>query len=550
MVDKKAFNSALAKLVRGDVNIIFAAIVDREGITISYVAKSRKYPVTPQQVGSIIKAVSFPSNDVVKIFNLGDLVAQFFVLKDACLFQINLGHVFLVVLDKIIGFPLNKNKTLSALEKLKPLLNQLKPEKSAMLKELDENVDVAEFRELTDTQVQKISDFIDNLDANSLETQPVPVTTSEMAPALTEIFSAVSSPWVQNAVAHNFEGEIITELGTSMPEFAQAMGVLFKVCSDQLKTLDYGDFVFSCAAYGNGDAAFTFPVGKDGEVPVILSGYVKQNYSLKDMMKIPLTVPLSLKPSAGSDLSLIALDMINFLTFPVTELKAIVQDLLRDERLDEARKYMQRAVEIQLRVGDYTGAGDFLRWVGFAYFKEDDVENAKSYYLEAAKNHEFGQAFDKTGDDYKDLANLSLRAEDSANAFEYFTQASFYYSKSGTQEEFDKIEEERSKLLKQISTQIKEILDNSTSEVIKLDYIASKVELREERIADILRDLISEGEIPGMVDEGKGRYLKNELAPAKAPEKLEKIELLKQQMRESALGQKATPTTELQNQIA
>ncbi len=547
---KKSFDSALAKFVRGDKNIVFTAIVDREGIAISYVAKSRKYTVTSQQVGSIIKAVSFPANDLVKIFNLGDMTAQVFVLQDASLFQFNLGYAYLVIMEKIVGFPINKSKVFSVLEKVRPLLSQLKPEKSAMLKELDEKTDVAEFRELSEMQVQRVADLLDHLDTGTMTTQPFPLTAREPIPALTEIMPKVKKSWLQVGITHDLNGDVKAQVGTSVPAFGRTMGVMFKVASDQLPILAKGTFLFTFAGYENGDSVFSFPVGKAGDVPLVMSGYVKQTNVLKEIISIPMTIARSMKDIAASDLALKAQEFMDFVTSPVNVLKPIIQEHLKLNRFKEAKKCMLRAVEILLRTSDFASAGDFLRWTGFVYFKMEKTEKAKNYYLDAAKNHDLGQAFDKTGDDYRDLANLSLRANDLANAYEYFTQASFYYSKSGVQAEFDKVEEERSKILKKFSAEIKEILDKSSSEVVKLDYISSKISLREERIADILRDLIAEGQIPGMIDEGKGRYLKKAVAPVKPPVKMEKVELIKQQMRESALLQKPTPVTEIQNQIS
>ncbi len=547
---KKSFDAALAKFVRGDKNIVFTAIVDHEGIAISYVAKSRKYTVTSQQVGSIIKAVAFPANDLIKIFNLGDMIAQVFVLQDASLFQFNLGYAYLVILEKIVGFPINKSKVFSVFEKVRPLLSQLKPERSAMLKELDEKTDVAKFRELSDTQVQRIADLLDHLDAGTMAVQPISLTTKDVIPALTELLPKVKKSWFQAGITHDLNGEVKAQTGSSVPTFARTMGVMFKVASDQLPMLAKGSFLFTFVGYENGDAVFSFPVGKVGDIPLIMSGYVKQITNLKDIISVPMTVARSVKDIAGSDLALKAMEIMDFVTSPVNALKTVIQDHLKSNRFKEAKKNMLRAVEILLRTSDFASAGDFLRWTGFVYFKMEKAEKAKNYYLEAAKNHELGQAFDKTGDDYRDLANLSLRANDLANAYEYFTQASFYYSKAGIQAEFDKVEEERGKILKKFSVDIKDVLEKSSSEVVKLDYISQKVNLREERIADILRDLIAEGQIPGMIDEGKGRYLKKAIAPVKPPVKMDKVDLIKQQMRESALLQKPTPITEIQNQIS
>ncbi len=548
---KKSFDAALAKFMRGDKNIVFTAIVDREGIAISYVAKSRKYTVTSQQVGSIIKAVSFPANDLVKIFNFGDAMAQVFVLQDAGLFQFNLGYAYLVILEKIIGFPINKSKILSVFEKVRPLLSQLKPEKSAMLKELDEKADVAESRGLTDTQVLRVADLLDNLDAGTMVAQPVSLAAREAILALAEILPKVKKTWFQVGIIHDLNGDIKAKLGTSVPAFGRTMGVMFKVASDQLPTLAKGSFLFTFAGYENGDAIFSFPVGKaGGDIPLIMSGYVKQNTALKEIISVPMIIARSLKDIATSDLALRAQEFMNFVTSPVDALKTTIQELLKLNHLKEAKKHILRAVEILLRASDFASAGDFLRWAGFVYFKMDKPEKAKNYYLEAAKNHDLGQAFDKTGDDYRDLANLCLRADDLPNAYEYFTQASFYYTKAGVQAELEKVEEERGKILNKFSVDIKNILDKSSSEVVKLEYISSKISLREELILDILRDLIAEGQIPGIIEEGKGRYLKKAVAPVKPPVKLDKVEILKQQMRESALIQKATPGTEIQNQIS
>ncbi len=546
---KKSFDAALAKFVRGDKNIVFTAIVDREGIAISYVAKSRKYTVTSQQIGSIIKAITFPANDLVKIFNLGGPIAQVFVLQDASLFLFNLGYAYLVILEKIVGFPINKSTVFSVFEKVRPLLSQVKPERSAILKELDEKADMAEFRDLTDTQVQRVADLLDHLDTGTMNVQSIPITAREAIPALSEILPKVKQSWLQVGITHDLSGEVKSQLGTNVPAFGRIMGVMFKVASEQLPTLVKGNFLFTFAGYENGDSVFSFPIGKAGDILLIMSGYAKQTTTLKEIISVPLTVARSIKDIAGSDLALKAMEIMDFVTSPVNVLKTIIQEHLKSSHFKEAKKNMLRAVEILLRASDFASAGDFLRWTGFVYFKMEKPEKAKNYYLEAAKNHDLGQVFDKTGDDYRDLANLSLRANDLANAYEYFTQASFYYSKSGVQAEFDKVEEERSKILKKFSTEIKEILDKSSSEVVKLDYISQKVSLREERIADILRDLIAEGQIPGMIDEGKGRYLKKAIAPAKPLAKMDKVDLIKQQMRESALLQKPTPVTEIQNQI-
>ncbi len=73
MIDAKAIDEILKKIIKGETGIRKVILVDRTGLTISHVSKFSYYPVDVDGIGAIASAVFIASEEQGNNLKIGDL---------------------------------------------------------------------------------------------------------------------------------------------------------------------------------------------------------------------------------------------------------------------------------------------------------------------------------------------------------------------------------------------------------------------------------------------------------------------------------------------
>ncbi|MHA1731711.1 MAG: RING finger domain-containing protein, partial [Promethearchaeota archaeon] len=279
----------------------------------------------------------------------------------------------------------------------------------------------------------------------------------------------------------------------------------------QLKT---GRLIFTVTGFSDLSVLFAGNFGAlNKEELVFIEFFESSEWGFNSVISPAIGLANTLKSISASESGGVFLETTHYLTLSVQELSTIISEKIKNNEYDLAEKYISRAKDLLLKSGDFNAAGDYQRWLGFIKFKESNFKLATRNYQEAIKLHTRANQFDKVGDDYKDLANISEKTGDLARALEFYNQASLNYGKVGKTAEQDKVLEKEMTLRGKFTEQIKELVDNATSEQIPLDFFVTKTKLKRPLLIEVLVDMIAEGVIPGQIDETKGRYLKKALSP-------------------------------------
>lgn len=552
MAERRIFSKIIASLLRNVPTARDVLLIDQEGIQFAFVARSRNKRVEPRKYGSLMKAFLTPVQNLANEFDVEAPLVQAFCFSNAAITIINAGYGFLCIAHKILGFPLDFSAIQKTLAELSPQFPKLVESDGKLMQELSLGTgsDVKKLNYLARFQAL-FAQVFQALNAGTLEPSVQTVEGSKPEEMLATILPKVALENANFSCVVSGQGTILAHQGTPVDKIKSVLGSIVQIPATQANQVLMEDLLFAVTAFSDQSLLTCSYAGALKKKALYYCQHLPSTeVGLKTAMGPGYSVAKSLRDQIGTATSGVLTHTIDYLFYNFNKLSEIINSMISAQNYREAKPYLKRVVNLLQQHGDFDSAGDYQRWLGFIKFKEGDFKKATRNYQRAIVLHTKAGTFDKVGNHYKDLGNIAEKDNNPGKALEYYNKASLNFGKANKSEAQDKAIEKVAALQASFAEQMKAIIDQMTGEQIQLKYFCTKTKLKEPLVKEILLDMISEGVVPGQIDEAKGRYLKVDLSPKEQQDAIEKMKaaIVKQAKKTVTLGRDlGSITTDIDN---
>ncbi|GAB4319270.1 MAG: hypothetical protein Kow0069_22790 [Promethearchaeota archaeon] len=532
MSEKRIFAGIVAGLLRDLPTARNIVLLDQEGIPISFVTRTRKEKVDPQKYGSQVRALFFPAKNLAKSVGAEAPLLHLLVFEESVLTLVNLGYALLAIAQDITGFPLPHDLLEKVASQLAPVFPELERAESSLLKELSlSEGGTSGDLNYAERYLGQLKEIAIGIAGGTFQHQPAVTDKDEPREAFPELLSGVDLFGAAAVAIFGADGRTLAQAGGSVDPTAKNV---FEIPAQQAKELKAGELLFTVTGLTDASLFLSCPVGAEGSGPIIMTvHHPSSNVGFRSVMSPVYSVAKGAELVCGSELSRKFTDAVTYLSYTVADLSTIISDQIKKKQYGEAKKFIRRAVNLLVASGDFESAGDYQRWMGFIKFQETDFRSAIKQYQEAIKLHAKAGALGKVADDYKDMANVSEKMGDLAKQFDYLAQAVLNYGKSGNAEAQQGVLERVKGVRDHFIAEFKKIIDRTRGDRVPLRELVNKTKLKKSLVVEVLVDMISEGVIPGEVDEEKGEYIRARLSTA---EQEDAIARMKEEIKRKALA--------------
>ena len=142
MMDVKAFDKILARIIKSEPGIKKVILADRTGLTIAHVSKFSYYPVDVDGIGAIASAVFCASEEQGKSLDIGNLNIVTSEFYDGKIFAASCGQgVLCIITDKDVNIGMIRLVMKNASSELEKVLSEFLGEAPPMMEELGSDKD-------------------------------------------------------------------------------------------------------------------------------------------------------------------------------------------------------------------------------------------------------------------------------------------------------------------------------------------------------------------------------------------------------------------------
>lgn len=509
MVEKRVFDTILANFLRSEPSIRLIALVDKEGMPISFAIKSRKYKIKPESLGATIKQSFYPSENYGKNLNLLPLL-QIYIMEQGCVICFKLGVITLGIVFELSGWPLQVNIFNEMLTNLLPQFKSALQQEGGLLSGIIEEKEKQQAVEsISSNYTQLLLQALNSLMTGKID--PLMIMESAHAP---EIFAIIAEKFDSFMVDGN--NTILSMNPNYGPEFVITTKETIEIESHGLTVFNSGKILCGLSYFANKSCFVNGIVGEYNNQPLFaFKKYSDWSVGFNSILSVFYAIANYLVADYASDLSMNFIDTVIYLTDSIGSLKERINSYVSEKDFKTARKFMERAAILSLRSQNYVEAGDLYKWMGFTLYKEGEIKECVPYYEIAGKNHELGKDFEKAAGDCLDVANVLANDKQISDAIENYNHAEDLFKRAKKPEKVTEIQKLKNALMEPYSESIIKFIKNSTGETLTIDYINQKFNLNDSLIINILNQLIEQGKIGGEVDKERGRYTKTKITGRK-----------------------------------
>ncbi len=516
MVVKRDFDKVLVNLLRTSKYFVNIALIDAEGIPISFAVKSRQYQIKPATLGSKTKILLYLSKTFAKANNLQEPIVQVLFFEKIAVMVVNLKVINFFILMDLKGWPPNGKLLYENFISIKRLLTEVEKSKDDALKSLFEGDEKKEYNiaDISDTFIKIIAKNINSLN----QIQVSPLTLNSDGINFTKDDEASFSKYLQESIVSDkiIKGTIIKEDGTELfvssgtsKEFTKGIQNLIKNSFKELETFKLGNPSWMLNIFEKSELMIVSKFGKISNKEVY-SGLLMEN-RLGNLKEI-----INLIYRTSSEVNLIQsnpdlnglIQSIEYIGFSADELDIKIEKALIKGKNEEAGLLMERAANLFELDKKFSNAGIYYSKLGKLSAKDGDIERAGKWYQQAASLHLKDKNFEKAGDELFNLGKLETVSGNLSKVLENYDIALKYYKKSGTSNKIQKIEYEIKKIGSIVRNQLKDYISSATGESIPLSFLQEKFKLSEEVLINSFKELFDNNEITGQVNTIKKRYTK------------------------------------------
>ena len=514
MVVKRDFDKVLVNLLRKNPSFVNIALIDAEGIPISFAVKSRQFQIKPATLGSKSKVLLYLSKSFSNSINITDPIIQVFFFEKVVLLIVNLKVVnFFIMLD-LKGWPADGKLLYETFLEVKNLLSQVDTSQDETLKALfegdrREGVKIADVSDNFLKVIAKNINSLNQIQVDSIKTQKPSI--SDHSGYFTQKFT--NKIIIEGLVLNDANAEIF-KVENTHSNFKDSINNLLKDGSKELETFNLGAPILILNIFEKSEVLLLTKLGDFGKGNSYC-GILMENRlgTLTEIMKLIYQVSLDLKTNEELRALSQCLELIGY---SVEDLSAKSEKALSLQQYELSELLLERAANSLINQDKFSEAGKFHSKLGDALKKQGENEKAEQQYLIATELHLKERNYEGGGDEYIKLGQLAYVSKDLPNALDYFYKAEKYYKNGGNDAKFKKAEETIRKVTLALQNILKDYLSGATGESIPFSLLEKKLNISEDILVRTFKGLFERNEISGQINLIKKRYTKKKVGSTEA----------------------------------
>jgi hypothetical protein len=517
MVIKRDFDKVLVNLLRSKPEFVNIALIDAEGIPISFAIKSRKYQIKPATLGSKTKVLLYLSKSFADSINITNPIIQVFFFKDAAVIIVNLKVVNFFIIMDIKGWPVDGKILYETFIKVKELLSKVEESKDDALKSLFEveRKEGQKISDISDTWLKIIAKNINSL--NQIKIKPVSISKGNILLNPNDQTS-YSNYLKQNLIANIkiIEGLSTLEDGTEFfkventhPDFNSGIKNLIENSYKEVETFNLESPIWILNIFEKSELLLITKLGKFSNSN-IFTGLLMENRlgSITELANLVYKISSEMNAVRADDQLRSLINSFEVLGFSIEDLKIKIEKSLISNQAGLAQMLLERAANLSEAEGKFSEAGHFLSKLGDLLIKKEDPQAAEQLFLKASEYHLKERNSESAGDEYLKLGNIANVSNNIPKALEYFNSSHKYYRSSGKTDKVNKINNTINDLKNSIKFELKDYLTSAAGESIPFSLLENKFQVKEKMLIDLFKELFEHKEIPGQINLIKKRYTK------------------------------------------
>jgi len=514
MVVKRDFDKVLVNLLRKNPSFVNIALIDAEGIPISFAVKSRQFQIKPATLGSKSKVLLYLSKSFSNSIDITDPIIQVFFFEKVVLLIVNLKVVnFFIILD-LKGWPADGKMLYETFREVKTLLTEVDQSKDDTLKALFEGdkKEGIKIADVSDNFLKVIAKNINSL--NQIQVEAVKVQKPSISDYTGYFNNKLSNKMFLEGLIINDTNAELFKIENTHSNFKDSINNLFKNGSKELETFNLGTPILIINIFEKSEVLFLAKFGNvvDGNA---YCGLLLENRlgNLTELMKIIYQISLELK--SNDDLRALS-QILELIGFSVDNLSNKSDKAVEMGHYELSELLLERAANILKAQEKYSEAGKFHSKLGDALKKQDEIEKAERQYSIASDLHLKERNYEGAGDEYIKLGQLAYVTKDLPKSLEYFYNAEKYYKNAGNDAKFKKAEETIRKVNLAMQNIVKDYILNAAGESIPFSLLEKKFGVSEDVLVRAFKGLFEKNEIPGQINLIKKRYTKKRMGTDEA----------------------------------
>ncbi len=524
MVSKRDFDKILVNLLRKYPYFLNIALIDKEGVPISFAVKSKDYQIKPATLGSKTKVLLYLSKEFANSISITDPIIQVFFFEKTALITINVKIFNQFILLDLKGWPLDAKLLYETLVEVKNLL--LKSEKSddGVLNYLFEDTKTKEAKisDISDTFLKVVAKNITTV--NKIEIEPIqikketiPIKKNDANSYATYLKQRFTGKNLMGAVYIKDDGSELFKLEKTPDKFKQGVQTIVKNSFKELETFELGAPIWIINIFEKSEMVVFTKSGQLG-TNEIYCGYLLENRlgALTDLLKIIYLTTQELNEIQPLDYLKSIIKSIEFIGFSVAIISKQVDTLLSKGQTERAEGLIERAAYLLENESKFSEAGDFYSKLGNLYSSKQNTQKAEQLFVLASNLHLKSNMFEKAGDDLFYLGNTILITGDLPKTIEYLNESLKNYKKSGSLEKMQQVNKAINDSKSNTKKQIKQYIESSTGESVPFSFLQEKFKFSEAMVIDIFKELLNNEELPGQINLLKKRYTKKRIGSEEA----------------------------------
>ena len=514
MVVKRDFDKVLVNLLRKNPNFVNIALIDAEGIPISFAVKSRKFQIKPATLGSKSKVLLYLSKSFSNSINITDPIIQVFFFEKVVLLIVNMKVVNFFIIMDLKGWPMDGKMLYETFLEVKTLLSQVDQSQDDTLKALFEGdkKEGIKISDVSDTFLKIIAKNINSL--NQMQIEPIQAkkpSISDYTGYFNQKFS--NKMFIEGLILDDANAELFKKENTHS-SFKDSINNLLKKGSKELETFNLGQPNLILNIFEKSEVLLLTKFGAlvDGNV---YCGLLLENRqgTLTELMKLIYQISLELKSNDNLRALTQCLEIIGFSIDNLNKKSDVAIDMGLSEM---AELLLERAANVLKAQDKFSEAGKFHSKLGDALKKLEENEKAEQQYLIATDLHLKERNYDGAGDECIKLGQLSYVSKDLPNSLEHFYKAEKYYKNAGNDSKFKKAEETIRKVNLALQKILKDYILGAAGESIPFSLLEKKFNISEDILVRTFKGLFERDEIPGQINLIKKRYTKKRMGSDEA----------------------------------
>ena len=517
MVKKRDFDRILVDLIRKNPYFINLAIIDAEGMPLSFAIKSRKYKIKPPILGSKTKALYYIYREFSHTINISDPMIQAFFFKKVAVVLINLKVINFFILIDIKGWPIDGKLIYQKFQEIKKLLEEIEKSKEKEFKSLFEIEKKETFKiaDVSDKFLRIVAKNLNSLSKIELQSYKVDLSELQLEKGNTDSYNThlkkkLSDQKINEAICFLKESEEeILSINSGADQLKHGILESVLASKSELDTFDLGDLVFVVDIFEKSEIVLINRYGKvSGEE--LYSGILFENRG-RNLSKIINQIYQIArdKNKVERDPYLKSLIMtIEFIGLSAEQLSIKAKKYQIKGNTAAAELALEKAAIAFESSEEFLKAGDSYSQLSDIYRDDKNPAKAEIFSNKALELYTKEQDYEKIGNTYEKIAQFNLDSNDVSTVIENYKMAAKNYKKANLSEKAERVNNKIQNLTSNLQSEIKDYIKSSTGASIPFSLFEKKFHISEKILIEVFRDLFKKQDITGQININKKRYTK------------------------------------------